>query len=116
LLDAGKAISSVFYIRTDPLTASEAKSSMVLRAWDSVRLAINVHDRAPSADMGSISRCILKEYSPVLKAASAASTPAGTSSAIVRDEETAAAAKEPVHTPIKVEVVASGYEFELDVR
>jgi hypothetical protein len=89
---------------------------MVSRARGSVKLAINDHDRAPSADVGSISRCILREYSPVLKAASAASTPAGTSSAIVRDEETAAAAKEPVHTPIKKEVVGSGYEFELDIR
>jgi hypothetical protein len=49
----------------------------------------------------------------VLNAASEASTPAGTSSASVRDDANAAAANEPVHTPTTYELAASGYESEL---
>jgi hypothetical protein len=59
---------------------------------------------------------VLREWSAVLKAASAASTPAGNSSAMVRDEETAAAAKEPVHTPRTYEVAAMGKRFDLSTR
>jgi hypothetical protein len=87
-------------------TASVVYACMVSSARDSVRLAMNDHDCPASGAIVSTSRCILREYSPVLKAASAASTPAGTSSAMVCDADSAAAANEPVHTPMTYEVEA----------
>lgn len=81
-------------------TSFEMNASILSRASLSVILAMKDHECGASVAAGSMSRCIFRECSPVLKAASAASTPAGTNSAIVLDEETAAAANEPVHTPI----------------
>ena len=66
---------------------------------------VTTEDHDCGTDVVSMSFASLNECNAVLKAYTTASTPAGTTLATQEDVATAAAAKEPVHKPTRIDSV-----------